>query len=89
MPTDASCTAPRTEAQGKAPYDFSTPVRTGLNWRHVATVALLIVTLPVFAATALACLPLLVFGAAAQHILKICTVLPAAPKAPARLIRAR
>lgn len=89
MPTDASCTVPHAEAQVVSPHDFSTPARPGLNWRHFATVALLIVTLPVFAAAALVCLPLLVFGAAAQHILKICSVVPSAPKAPARLSRAR
>ena len=53
--------------------------RPGLNWRHWATVLLLLVALPVFAVAALACLPVLALGAAVQGVRQVVALKPGVP----------
>ncbi len=72
MYKNASYAAPLSKAAGfdgrelRLASGVHTP--TGLTWRHLATVALLLVTLPVFALAAAVSLPVLLLAGAGQGL---------------------
>lgn len=83
MYQDASFAAlPPTDA-GLAVHGASAPTQrpAGLTWRHLATVGLLLVALPVFAVAALVCLPVLLVAATAQSLWRVGALARSAPHA--------
>jgi hypothetical protein len=51
------------------------PAPVGLGWRHAATLVLLLVSLPVFAVAALACLPVLLVVGGGEGLRRLLPVL--------------
>ena len=64
------------EAEGPAERAASTRYRQGMSWRLLATGALLVVTLPVFAAAAVLCLPVLLVVRGAEGLRSLLALSP-------------
>ena len=85
MYSDASYISPTRDAQRVV---LSTPLltqlpaapRPGTGWRFMATVALLIVTLPVFLIAAVACLPVVLVVAAVRGLPEAVSLLRSSPR---------
>jgi hypothetical protein len=80
---DASCAPP---LQAHAGFDgfglpealtLPGPRPAGLGWRHLATAALLLLVLPVFAVAALACLPVALLVGGGEGLRKALAHVPA------------